>query len=185
MSRRKDLPGLMGPALVLGAFAALVIAERRLPLRRRVEPDGRRQFARNLAMAGLTAAVLQVAERPIVRPLARVGEERRLGLLPALRLRWMVTPRMHGIRHSTVREETEANWSSGLTLWDRLHGTLCLNVPQRAVTIGVPTYRAPDEVILPKLVTMPFGRQRPAWRLTGDGRPRRAPAPIAASTMAP
>lgn len=59
----------------------------------------------------------------------------------------VVTPRMHGIHHSTVREETESNWSSGLTLWDRLHGTLRLDVPQQALTIGTPGYR--DPVSLP------------------------------------
>jgi sterol desaturase/sphingolipid hydroxylase (fatty acid hydroxylase superfamily) len=41
----------------------------------------------------------------------------------------IVTPRMHGIHHSIIRAEEDSNWSSGLTLWDRLHGTLKLNVP--------------------------------------------------------
>jgi sterol desaturase/sphingolipid hydroxylase (fatty acid hydroxylase superfamily) len=75
----------------------------------------------------------------------------------------IVTPRMHGIHHSTVREETESKWSSGLTLWDRLHGTLRLDVPQRALTIGTPVYRDPGELTLPKILAMPFGEQRPAW----------------------
>ncbi|MBI4376961.1 MAG: sterol desaturase family protein [Elusimicrobia bacterium] len=48
-------------------------------------------------------------------------------LPPALerRLNWLiVTPRMHGIHHSMLRHERDSNWSSGLTLWDWLHGTL-------------------------------------------------------------
>jgi sterol desaturase/sphingolipid hydroxylase (fatty acid hydroxylase superfamily) len=52
--------------------------------------------------------------------------------------RFIVTPRMHGIHHSIARQETESNYSSGLTLWDRLHDTLRLNVPQREITIGIP-----------------------------------------------
>ena len=52
--------------------------------------------------------------------------------------RFLVTPRMHGIHHSIVRAETNANWSSGLTCWDWLHGTLRLNVPQNEIVIGVP-----------------------------------------------
>jgi uncharacterized protein (TIGR01244 family) len=94
-------------------------------------------------------------------------------------VRLIVTPRMHGIHHSTVREETDANWSSGLTLWDRLHGTLRLNVPQPAVEIGVPAWRDPQEVTLPKLMLMPFRReQRPSWSLPStDRRPVRAAAP--------
>jgi sterol desaturase/sphingolipid hydroxylase (fatty acid hydroxylase superfamily) len=35
----------------------------------------------------------------------------------------LVTPRLHGIHHSVRRELRDSNWSSGLTLWDRLHRT--------------------------------------------------------------
>jgi sterol desaturase/sphingolipid hydroxylase (fatty acid hydroxylase superfamily) len=74
---------------------------------------------------------------------------------------FIVTPRMHGIHHSTVREETNSNWSSGFTLWDRLHGTLRLDVPQASIDIGVPTYRDPREVGLADILSMPFGEERP------------------------
>ncbi len=37
--------------------------------------------------------------------------------------KFVVTPRLHGIHHSAVREEADSNWSSGLTVWDRLHVT--------------------------------------------------------------
>jgi sterol desaturase/sphingolipid hydroxylase (fatty acid hydroxylase superfamily) len=80
--------------------------------------------------------------------------------------RFIVTPRMHGIHHSVVRAETESNWSSGLTLWDRLHGTLKLNVPQQAVTIGVAAYRNPAELTLGEILQQPFGEERPAWEAT-------------------
>lgn len=82
---------------------------------------------------------------------------------------FVVTPRMHGIHHSTVREETDSNWSSGLTLWDRLHGTLRLDVPQAAIDIGVPAYREPREVGLTAMLALPFGEGRPTWRLEGFG----------------
>jgi sterol desaturase/sphingolipid hydroxylase (fatty acid hydroxylase superfamily) len=97
--------------------------------------------------------------------------------------RWVVTPRMHGIHHSIVPEETASNWSSGLTLWDRLHGTLRLNVPQRAVVIGVPAYRDPAEVTLPKVLALPFQPQRPSWQLPGDGVPGRPAAPVPADHL--
>ena len=62
--------------------------------------------------------------------------------LPEAAERWaallVTTPRLHGIHHSVVREETDSNWSSGLTVWDRLHGTLRLDVPQERITIGRP-----------------------------------------------
>lgn len=77
----------------------------------------------------------------------------------------IVTPRMHGIHHSIVRQETDSNWSSGLTVWDFLHGTLKTDVPQNEIIIGVPAYREPDEVILAKILPMPFEKQRPTWQL--------------------
>lgn len=77
----------------------------------------------------------------------------------------IVTPRMHGIHHSVVREETDSNWSSGLTVWDWLHGTLRLDVPQDRIDIGVPGWRDPAELTLPRLLALPFRHQRPSWRM--------------------
>jgi hypothetical protein len=53
------------PVLFAGAFVGLTIAERRWPLRRRVEPENRR-LRRNLAMAALTAAVTAALQKPLV-----------------------------------------------------------------------------------------------------------------------
>lgn len=79
--------------------------------------------------------------------------------------RIFVTPRMHGIHHSMIEGETNSNWSSGLTLWDWLHGTLQLNIPQEKITIGVPAYKDPSDVTLPKILTLPFREQRSDWEL--------------------
>ena len=267
---RRRVAAVAGPLLVGVGFAALALIEREKPLRRGETPGSPRRVIRNLVIAGLSGAAVQVAERPVAVPLARLVARRRLGLLPALRLpraielaasvllmdytlyvwhrmlhrvpllwrfhrvhhsdlemdvttairfhfgefvlgtpfraaqilligvapgalalwqrltlaevvfhhsnlrlpialerrlvRFVVTPRMHGVHHSVVPGETDANWSSGLTLWDRLHGTLKLNVPQGEVTIGVPEYRRPEEVTLPRLLAMPFGAQRRVGR---------------------
>ncbi len=75
----------------------------------------------------------------------------------------LTTPRMHGIHHSAMRGETDSNWSSGLSLWDRLHRTFRLDVPQHRITIGVPGYREPDETGLRGSLRLPFTRQRDAW----------------------
>jgi sterol desaturase/sphingolipid hydroxylase (fatty acid hydroxylase superfamily) len=99
--------------------------------------------------------------------------------------RFIVTPRLHGIHHSIMRRETNSNWSSGLTIWDWLHGTLNLNVPQQEITIGVPAYREPEEVTLPKILKMPFGKERQAWQLPGDGEPIREPLPVATNELLP
>lgn len=75
--------------------------------------------------------------------------ERLVGLL-------LVTPRMHGIHHSQREDEANSNWSSGLSLWDRLHGTLRLDVPQDRITIGVVGYDEPSEVTVSRMLTAPF-----------------------------
>jgi len=105
-----------------------------------------------------------------------IALERRLNRL-------VVTPRMHGIHHSIVREETDANWSSGLTLWDRLHGTLRLDVPQAEITIGVPAYPTPEDVTLPRILALPFAAQRPSWRWPGGGEPAPRPPTAAPATL--
>lgn len=94
-------------------------------------------------------------------------------------VRFLVTPRMHGIHHSDHRGEAFTNYSSLLAVWDYLHRTICLAVPQREVTIGVPAYAAAAEVTIGRVFWMPFRRQRDDW----DDRvePR---APVPSSTLA-
>jgi sterol desaturase/sphingolipid hydroxylase (fatty acid hydroxylase superfamily) len=269
MKSSARLPPWLSAGLVIAEIGCLLWLELRRPLRRSVESKLRRN-ARNLVVAGLAALSVQLAEKPVIDPLAKMVERRRWGLfaghtlpfwlqttlavaaldytlylwhvvvhrapwlwrfhLPhhvdrdmdastALRFhfselvlsvpwragqilvigvtpfslslwqtllmmsilfhhsnvklsknterwlgRWIVTPRMHGIHHSIVEGETNSNWSSGLTVWDWLHRTLRPDVPQRAVTIGVPAYRPPEAVTLPKILAMPFIRQRPTWQ---------------------
>ena len=52
----------------------------------------------------------------------------------------IVTPRMHAIHHSQFRTETDSNFSTVFSLWDRLHKSICLNVPHKDIVIGVPGY---------------------------------------------
>jgi sterol desaturase/sphingolipid hydroxylase (fatty acid hydroxylase superfamily) len=94
----------------------------------------------------------------------------------------LTTPRMHGIHHSTVRDETDSNWSSGLSFWDRLHHTFRLDVRQEDIEIGVPGYRDPGELRLGFSLRMPFLHQRDAWRARPGSvvrvrRPRGDPRP--------
>ncbi|MBO0700492.1 MAG: sterol desaturase family protein [Zavarzinella sp.] len=77
--------------------------------------------------------------------------------------RFVVTPRLHGIHHSIREVEQNSNWSSGLTVWDWLHGTLRRDVPQEHIVIGDPAYRDPADVTLPDVLAMPFEPQRPTW----------------------
>lgn len=73
------------------------------------------------------------------------------------RLAWLVTtPAMHGIHHSARRDERDSNWSSGLSLWDRLHRTLRQDVAQDALTIGVDDARALADVPIERTMRAPF-----------------------------
>jgi sterol desaturase/sphingolipid hydroxylase (fatty acid hydroxylase superfamily) len=83
-------------------------------------------------------------------------------------VRFIVTPRMHGIHHSDRLNETNSNWSSLLSWWDYLHRTLILCVPQDAVTVGVPAYRDPRDVTIGRILLLPFKRQRRDFHLS-DG----------------
>lgn len=76
----------------------------------------------------------------------------------------IVTPRMHGIHHSQVHRENNSNFGTVFPWWDRLHRTLGLNIPQSAITIGIPGYSLPQDNTVAKALLMPFRKQRDYWR---------------------
>jgi sterol desaturase/sphingolipid hydroxylase (fatty acid hydroxylase superfamily) len=75
----------------------------------------------------------------------------------------LVTPRMHGIHHSDIREENLSNFGVVFPWWDRLHRTLRLNIPQAQAVIGIPGYSRPDDNRVLRCLAMPFRRQRDYW----------------------
>lgn len=52
--------------------------------------------------------------------------------------RLVMTPARHGVHHSNAAAHQHTNYSSGLALWDWLHGTDGAAVPQQALVIGLP-----------------------------------------------
>lgn len=256
--------------VVLGTFGTLLWLENRRPLRDSVESKLVRN-SRNLTVAGIAAAALQLFEQPVVTPLTELVERKNLGLLKVVKLpklletflavalmdytlyiwhvlthrlpilwrfhlvhhvdldmdastairfhfgelmisvlwraaqivvigvsptsfaawqlflfpsilfqhsnvrlspdldeklsRFIVTPRLHGIHHSDVQTETDSNWSSGLTVWDRLHGTFKNDVNQEEIVIGVPAYQNADDVVLTRILSLPFETQKDDWLL--------------------
>ncbi len=68
----------------------------------------------------------------------------------------IVTPRLHGIHHSIEKDEMDSNWSSGLTVWDFLHGTFRSDMPQNEITIGVKEFDKESEVTIGKMLIEPF-----------------------------
>jgi sterol desaturase/sphingolipid hydroxylase (fatty acid hydroxylase superfamily) len=78
----------------------------------------------------------------------------------------VVTPRMHGIHHSTEERETDSNFASLFTFWDAIHGVLRLDTPQESITIGVPAYQHEKDVTLDRLVVMPLRDTNDDWSAT-------------------
>ena len=69
---------------------------------------------------------------------------------------FVVTPRLHGIHHSVALQERDSNFSSGLTVWDRLHGTARVELDRNQVTIGLPHHRHNEDVTFVKTLVLPF-----------------------------
>ncbi len=53
----------------------------------------------------------------------------------------IATPNMHRVHHSVERDETNSNYTSLLSLWDRLAGTFKMRKDTRTITLGLPSYR--------------------------------------------
>jgi sterol desaturase/sphingolipid hydroxylase (fatty acid hydroxylase superfamily) len=99
--------------------------------------------------------------------------------------RVLVTPRMHGIHHSIVEAEAGSNFGSLFPWWDALHGTRRLDVPQAALTIGVPAHLDGRDAPLGRVLALPFERLGPSWRLPDGTRPVRPALPAAGGPLAP
>ncbi len=76
----------------------------------------------------------------------------------------LVTPRMHTIHHSQMREETDSNYSVIFSLWDRANRTFRWGVPVSAISIGVPGYSTVADNRIPQMLMAPLTSQRDYWR---------------------
>jgi sterol desaturase/sphingolipid hydroxylase (fatty acid hydroxylase superfamily) len=140
-----------------------------------------------VGLAGITPLTYFAYE--IVFNLATMFHHSNLALPPDLERRLnkvLVTPRMHGIHHSAVGNETNSNYSVIFSWWDRVNRSLRLNVPQREVVIGVPGYLLPRDNGLWSLLRQPFQKQRPYWRWpSGKASLRKTEAQAAANYLLP
>lgn len=74
-------------------------------------------------------------------------------------LRWIiVTPDMHRVHHSILREETDSNYGFNLPWWDRLFRTYRTSPTpdQLRMTIGLPNFRDPSDQTLKRLLQQPL-----------------------------
>jgi sterol desaturase/sphingolipid hydroxylase (fatty acid hydroxylase superfamily) len=107
-----------------------------------------------------------------------IGSERLL-------VRLLVTPRMHGIHHSQVPGETNSNYATLFSFWDRLHRTLRLNIPQSEIDIGIPGYAGDRDNSLGNALLAPFRTQRDYWSRADGIVPVRTGSAEDKSSLAP
>jgi sterol desaturase/sphingolipid hydroxylase (fatty acid hydroxylase superfamily) len=90
-------------------------------------------------------------------------------------LAWLVvTPGLHQVHHSRVVAETNSNYSTVLSLWDRLAGTLRRRPDPAAIRVGLDGYDSPHWQTVPGMLAAPFAADapRPPVRLFPGLRPR-------------
>jgi sterol desaturase/sphingolipid hydroxylase (fatty acid hydroxylase superfamily) len=77
-------------------------------------------------------------------------------------LRWMVvTPDMHRIHHSVLRDEHDSNFGFNVSWWDRLFGSYrdAPRQPQATLQLGLDRFREPREQRFGALMLQPFRRR--------------------------
>jgi sterol desaturase/sphingolipid hydroxylase (fatty acid hydroxylase superfamily) len=75
----------------------------------------------------------------------------------------VVTPDMHRVHHSILRNETDSNFGFNLPWWDRLFGTYraAPEAGHQGMIIGLPIFRDPRELRVDRLLTQPFRDDSP------------------------
>ena len=72
-------------------------------------------------------------------------------------LRWLiVTPDMHKVHHSSWRPETDSNYSTVFSVWDRLAGTFRLRADPKTLQFGLPYYPDPGWQTVWGMLRTPF-----------------------------
>jgi sterol desaturase/sphingolipid hydroxylase (fatty acid hydroxylase superfamily) len=74
--------------------------------------------------------------------------------------RWLrvviVTPWMHWVHHSQWQPETDSNYSSVLSVWDRLFGSFRLNEAPSEIRLGLEDWKEPEWRTLKGMLRAPW-----------------------------
>lgn len=68
----------------------------------------------------------------------------------------IVTPRMHWVHHSEIRKETDSNFSSVFSFWDRLAGSFRIRRDTEKIRYGVDDKKAVKLQTLPEMLKTPL-----------------------------
>lgn len=69
---------------------------------------------------------------------------------------FIVTPFMHKVHHSRWQPETDSNYSSFLSIWDRLFGSFRINRNPSSIHIGLHDYDSPERQSVPGMLKTPW-----------------------------
>jgi sterol desaturase/sphingolipid hydroxylase (fatty acid hydroxylase superfamily) len=83
----------------------------------------------------------------------------------------IVTPFMHKVHHSRWRPETDSNYSSLFSFWDRLFRTFRLRDDPRTLQFGLQEFDGRENHTMTGLLATPLKRVEP----TSDNAPAQAP----------
>lgn len=87
-------------------------------------------------------------------------------------LRWfIVTPDMHKVHHSDWRQETDSNYSTVLSVWDRLFGSFRLGADPKTLVFGLKEFTAPTWQGLWGMWKTPFVNPTSGSADTGSEKP--------------
>ncbi len=87
-------------------------------------------------------------------------------------LRWLiVTPWMHYVHHSRWQPETDSNYTSFLSIWDRLFGSFRLREKPAEIQLGLDHYEEHEWRGLPGMLAAPFRKNSSHARATRNIQP--------------
>ena len=118
-----------------------------------------------LPLLGMTVAQVLVYEAALLPVIFFHHSNVRLSADADRSLRWLlVTPWMHWVHHSNHQPETDSNYASVFSFWDRLFGSFRLVDDPRRLTLGLDHADRREWATLPGMLAMPFRkgvRRRP------------------------
>lgn len=69
---------------------------------------------------------------------------------------FIVTPDMHKVHHSRLQPETDSNYSSLLSVWDRIFSSFRLRDDPRTIHFGLDEFTKPEDQTLPGILKTPL-----------------------------
>jgi sterol desaturase/sphingolipid hydroxylase (fatty acid hydroxylase superfamily) len=73
---------------------------------------------------------------------------------------FIVTPYMHKVHHSRWQPETDSNYSSLLSIWDRLFRSFLINEKPETIRLGLEEFDRPADLTIPGLLRTPLANRK-------------------------